>query len=112
MLIWQGCEIFYFFAVWMHIANFFVGSGQEDWAYALAVVVRMLGQLYLVVLVVRDILFPWHDPVRSDGLSDDPLGGIFDGGIDAEVHAPPVPDDSRLPEGETLGRPSAPARSP
>ena len=123
MLIWQACEIFYFFAVWMHIANFFVGSGQEDWVYALAVVVRMLGQLYLVVLVVRDILFPWHDPVRFDGLSDDPLGGIFDGGIDAEVHArrfmphtarddePPRDQaDSGYPyedeESQTLGSPS------
>jgi uncharacterized membrane protein len=86
LLIWQATEIFYFFAVWMHIANFFVGEGQEDWAYALAVVVRIFGQLYLVVLVIRDIFYPWHDPVRADGLSDDPLGGILDGGIDAELH--------------------------
>jgi uncharacterized membrane protein len=90
MLIWQACEMFYFFAIWMHIANFFVAAGAQDWAYALAVVVRIAGQLFLVVLVVRDILFPWHDPVRSDGLSDDPLGGILDGGIDAEVHASPA----------------------
>ena len=26
LLIWQACEIFYFFAIWMHIANFFVGT--------------------------------------------------------------------------------------
>jgi uncharacterized membrane protein len=88
MLIWQSTEIFYFFAIWMHIGNFFVPSGAEDWAYALAVVLRISGQLYLVVLVVRDVLFPWHDPVRADGLSDDPLGGILDEGIDAEAHAP------------------------
>ncbi len=87
MLIWQACEVFYFFAIWMHIANFFVPAGAEDWAYALAVLVRVAGQLFLVVLVIRDIFYPWYDPVRSDGLSDDPLGGILDGGIDAEVHA-------------------------
>ncbi len=84
LLIWQACEIFYFFAIWMHIANFFVAAGDKDWVYALAVAVRIIGQLYLVVMVVRDIWLPWNDPVRMDGLSDDPLGGIFDEGIDAE----------------------------
>ena len=36
------------------------------------------------MLVVRDILHPWNDPVRTDGLSDDPLGGVLDEGIDSE----------------------------
>ncbi len=85
LLIWQACEAFYFFAVWMHIANFFVDAGTQDWVYALAVVVRIVGQLYLVVLVVRDIVAPWHDPVRADGLSDDPLGGVLDEGMDSEL---------------------------
>ncbi len=84
MLIWQACEIFYFFAVWMHLANFFVTAGDPDWVYALAIVVRVMGQLYLMAMVVRDILRPWHDPVRQDGLSDDPLGGVLDEGVDAE----------------------------
>jgi uncharacterized membrane protein len=85
LLIWQATEVFYFFAVWMHIANFFVDAEQPDWVYALATVVRVLGQLYLVVVVVRDILWPWHDPVRADGLSDDPLGGVLDEGVDADA---------------------------
>jgi uncharacterized membrane protein len=85
MLIWQACEVFYFFAVWMHIADFFVAPGAHDWAYALAVVVRIVGQLYLVGLVIRDIWSPWNDPVRADGLSDDPLGGVLDEGIDGEL---------------------------
>ncbi|MGI8435032.1 MAG: glycosyltransferase family 87 protein [Nocardioidaceae bacterium] len=84
MAIWQACEIFYFFAVWMHIADFFVAAGSPDWLYAVAVGVRIAGELYVAALVVRDIWLPWHDPVRSDGLSDDPLGGILDEGIDAE----------------------------
>ncbi|MEJ7743469.1 MAG: glycosyltransferase 87 family protein [Nocardioidaceae bacterium] len=86
MLIWQACEIFYFFAVWMHIANFFVTAGDPDWLYAVAIVVRIVGELYLMAVVVRDILRPWHDPVRQDGLSDDPLGGVLDEGIDAELY--------------------------
>jgi len=86
MLIWQACEIFYFFAVWMHIANFFVTAGDPDWVYALAIVLRILGELYLMAMVVRDILRPWHDPVRQDGISDDPLGGVFDEGVDAALY--------------------------
>jgi len=101
LIIWQACEIFYFFAVWMHIANFFVSPGTChvsrffvsssgcDWVYSIAIVVRIIGEVFLMVLVVRDILQPWHDPVRADGLSDDPLGGVLDEGIDAE----PFPDD-------------------
>jgi uncharacterized membrane protein len=85
LMIWQACEIFYFFAVWMHIANFFVDPDHYDWVYGLAVVIRIAGELYLVVLVLRDIFSPWRDPVRADGLSDDPLGGILDDGIDSEV---------------------------
>lgn len=86
LLIWQACEIFYFFAVWMHIANFFVTAGDPDWVYALAIVIRILGVIYLMAMVVRDIVRPWHDPVRKDGLSDDPLGGIFDEGVDAQLY--------------------------
>jgi uncharacterized membrane protein len=85
LLIWQAAEVFYFFAVWMHIANFFVAAGAQDWVYALAIVVRIGAELYIAALVVRDILQPWHDPVRADGLSDDPLGGVLDEGIDSEL---------------------------
>lgn len=88
LLIWQACEIFYFFAVWMHIGNFFVAEGAFDWVYALAIAVRMGGEIFLIALVVRDIVHPEHDPVRADGLSDDPLGGIFDEGLDAEELTP------------------------
>jgi uncharacterized membrane protein len=85
ILIWQAAEVFYFFAVWMHIANFFVAPGAKDWVYATAVVVRILAELYIAALIVRDILQPWRDPVRADGLSDDPLGGVLDEGVDGEL---------------------------
>ncbi len=98
LLIWQACEIFYFFAVWMHIANFFVAEGSFDWVYALAILIRLAGEIFLMVLVVRDILFPEYDPVRSDGLSDDPLGGILDEGIDALPQRGP---DVGVPSGRT-----------
>ena len=60
MLIWQAAEIFYFFAVWMHIANFFVAAGAKDWVYALAVVVRILAELYLA-----RARRPRHSPARG-----------------------------------------------
>lgn len=107
LLIWQACEIFYFFAIWMHIANFFVApgvcepsrgfisSGGCDWVYSLAIVVRVAGEIFLMVMVVRDIFQPWHDPVRADGLSDDPLGGVLDEGVDADP--PGIDEDSPAP---------------
>lgn len=107
LVIWQACEILYFFAVWMHIANFFVAPGTCqisssfisasgcDWVYSLAILVRVAGELFLMVLVVRDILQPWHDPVRADGLSDDPLGGVLDEGIDAEPFDEDLVDAAR-----------------
>jgi uncharacterized membrane protein len=94
LLIWQACEIFYFFAIWMHIGNFFVAEGAFDWVYALAICVRIAGEVFLMALVVRDVLRPEYDPVRADGRSDDPLGGIFDQGIDSEpllAGAEPLP---------------------
>jgi uncharacterized membrane protein len=105
LIIWQACELFYFFAIWMHIANFFVAPGPCeishffisasgcDWVYSVAIVLRVAGELFRVLMVVRDILEPWYDPVRADGLSDDPLGGVLDEGIDAEPFADDLADD-------------------
>lgn len=119
LIIWQACELFYFFAVWMHLANFFVSPGQCtashflfvssgcDWVYGLSILFRVAGEVYLMAIVVRDILLPWHDPVRADGLSDDPLGGILDEGIDAE----PMPyDRSTRGAGDSADRDAVEAR--
>jgi hypothetical protein len=34
-------------------------------------------------MVIRDIHLPWYDPVRADGLTDDPAGGVADQAPDA-----------------------------
>jgi hypothetical protein len=39
--------------------------------------------------VVRDIRRPHLDPVRADGLEDDPAGGVLDGAPDAFRLQPP-----------------------
>ena len=83
VLIWTAGEVFYFGAVWLYLGGWTASatSGQGDHFYWLSIAVRMAAELYIAVLVVRDILQPWRDPVRADGLTDDP----------AEPSADPVP---------------------
>ena len=75
LLIWQAGEVFYFAAVWLYLGQFTASaeSGGQDVVYWLATLGRVAAELYLAAVVVRDIVQPWHDPVRSDGLTDDPM---------------------------------------
>jgi uncharacterized membrane protein len=82
-LIWQGCEVLYFLGVWMYLANISDSKQHgipQEW-YHVAILVHLVGTLYLCAVVVRDILMPDRDPVRWDG-SDDPSGGVLDGAPD------------------------------
>ncbi|GHF43040.1 membrane protein [Streptomyces mashuensis] len=86
-LVWQACEVLYFLGIWFYLA--YTGSGDKHQGlpaegYQLAIVVHLLGTLYLCALVVRDILLPERDVVRRDG-SDDPSGGVLDGAPDIFV---------------------------
>jgi uncharacterized membrane protein len=76
--IWQAGEVFYFAAVWLYLGEYTApgASGEPDRLYWLAIVGRVLCQLYLVVVVVRDVVVPWRDPVREDGLVDDPMDPV------------------------------------
>ncbi len=63
-LVWQGGEIFYFAMVWFYLGGFLDPAGGGDVGfYWLAIAVRVVAELYLVVLVVRDVLRPERDPV-------------------------------------------------
>jgi uncharacterized membrane protein len=75
MIIWQAGEVFYFAAVWWYLGQFTASAstGGQDRVYMVATLVRMACELYLAAIVVRDILQPWHDPVRADGITDDPM---------------------------------------
>ncbi|RYU10215.1 glycosyltransferase family 87 protein [Nocardioides iriomotensis] len=75
LLIWQAGEAFYFVAVWFYLGGYTASatSGAQDHAYWVAIVVRVLAELWLVFVVVRDIVAPHHDPVRADGRTDDPM---------------------------------------
>ena len=65
-LIWQAGEIFYFAAVWWYLGSYLdPGGGGDAGFYWLAISIRVAAQLYLVAIVVRDILMPEHDVVRT-----------------------------------------------
>jgi len=65
-VIWQGAEVFYFACVWWYLGGFLApGAGGDAGMYWVAIVLRMLAELYLVAIVVRDVLRPAHDPVKS-----------------------------------------------
>lgn len=63
-LVWQAGEVFYFAMVWMYLGGWLQpGAGEQPGFYWLAILVRMGCELYLVAVVTRDVLQPWHDPV-------------------------------------------------
>ncbi|MET8680401.1 glycosyltransferase 87 family protein [Streptomyces sp. NPDC004647] len=86
-LIWQTCEVMYFIGIWMYLAYTSSGDkhqGLPPEGYQFAILLHLLGTLYLCAVVVRDVLLPERDVVRRDG-SDDPSGGVLDGAADVVV---------------------------
>ena len=81
-LIWQAAEVAYFIAIWWHLAGYGIEDAKgmtPEW-YAFFTIVRVLATAWFAGMVVRDILHPADDPVRSDGLpadADDPGGGCL-----------------------------------
>jgi uncharacterized membrane protein len=76
LLIWQACELLYFAAVWIYLGGWLApASGTNPSAYQVAIVVRVLGELSLAALVVRDI-WTGEDPARDPASADlDPVEG-------------------------------------
>jgi uncharacterized membrane protein len=87
LLIWQACELVYFAAVWIYLGGWLApSSGSNPTAYQLAIVVRVLGELYLMALVARDI---W----TGDSADLDP---VEVGGGEPHAHADLVPGGRHL----------------
>lgn len=113
-LVWQACEVMYFLGIWMYLAYTTSGDkhqGLPQEGYQVAIVLHLLGTLYLCGIVVRDILMPERDGVRCDG-SDDPSGGVLDGAQDVTVfgqamrpvrHAAPAVEGPRVDWGKQHG---------
>lgn len=90
VLIWQGGQALYYVAVWLWLNGFETPDrGLGDGAYASFILVQVASTLWICGMVVRDILQPGCDPVRTrpDGTStgvDDPTGGVVEGLPDVE----------------------------
>jgi uncharacterized membrane protein len=68
LAIWQAGEVVYFAAVWWYLGGYLApASGGDAGAYWVAIALRLLCELWLVAVVVRDILRPAHDPVLNPG---------------------------------------------
>ncbi|MFF8591695.1 glycosyltransferase family 87 protein [Streptomyces sp. NPDC015220] len=86
-LIWQACETAYFLGIWMYLAYTTSGDAHKGLptdGYHWVIAAHLAGTLYLCAVVVRDILVPERDVVRSAG-ADDPSGGVLDGAEDVFV---------------------------
>ena len=63
-IIWQAGEVFYFASVWWYLGGVLDSAGGGDAGfYWLAIAIRMLCELWLVAMVVRDVLRPELDAV-------------------------------------------------
>lgn len=70
-LAWQATEVLYFASVWWYLGGDLApGGGGDAGFYWVAIVLRIVGELFLVGLVVRGILWPHTDPVRADSPQD------------------------------------------
>lgn len=92
-LIWQAGEVVYFFAIWWHLAGYDVEGAKALGVelYAVATFIHVAATVYFAAMVIRDMINPEHDPVRTDGIAadhDDPGGGPFDNAPDAFTLSP------------------------
>ncbi len=89
VLIWQAGEVVHFVGIWLLIAGYPPGNADRALGadgYGVTVLAHVAGTLWLCAMVVRDVLRPEHDPVRTSrgrAVADDPAGGVLDGADDA-----------------------------
>jgi len=78
LVLWQLAELLYVVAHSWHRHGFTVPDpGDADLVFTLALIGRILAEVTLAALVVRDILRPWADPGRAGG-QDDPTSGVLE----------------------------------
>lgn len=88
--VWQACEVIYYGAIWLYLAQMDGARGLPAGWYAIAILVHIAGTCYFAGLIIRDILNPALDPIRSDAdpaNDDDPGGGVLDGAPDRALLA-------------------------
>jgi uncharacterized membrane protein len=90
-VLWQAAEVWYFLGIWGYLLFVFRAGApapgyngiSSGWYFA-SLLARFLTVALLCGYVVRDILRPGRDIVRSEG-GDDPAGGVLDGAADRIV---------------------------
>lgn len=89
---WQLAEGLVMFTRFYYFINYDGAGGIPVHWFVWAILLRNALLLVLVVLVVREMLRPYHDVVRREG-DDDPAGGVLDGALDWRERsaAAPVP---------------------
>lgn len=86
-------EVVYFAAIWMHLGGeLAAGAGNAQVLYYAAVIFRLACQGWVVGVVIRDVVRPEHDVLRTRSrgvpehpglIADDPAGGVLDHAPDA-----------------------------
>jgi len=78
-LLWSAAQVVYFVAVWWYIIEITnPGKGLPVGGYNAAILLSLVTTTIYAGLVVRDIMRPECDPVRSSTGRDDPGGGVLD----------------------------------
>ena len=58
-LIWQACELFYFFMIWWYFGGYLdLNVGSTFALYSVAIFVRIAAEVYLVVMILLDLMTP------------------------------------------------------
>lgn len=72
-IVWQASEVFYFCTIWWYLGGYLAPAGGGDAGfYWVGIVVRVLGELYLAAVIVRDLHRPAHDPVAVERVEPGP----------------------------------------
>ncbi len=58
LLLWQAAEAFYFLAIWMHLSGATLDGGQVDRVYAVAIVIRIVAEVWFASRVLADLRHP------------------------------------------------------
>ncbi|MEO9322327.1 glycosyltransferase 87 family protein [Nocardioides sp. C4-1] len=71
LLVWQSCELVFFAMTWWWKGGLLSRSDGPAGFYWIAIAVHLVGTLWLVAMVVRDVWWPEDDVVRADERADD-----------------------------------------
>ncbi len=81
-LVWQAAELAYFLGFYAHLLNLSNVKAMPEELYVYISAARWWGLVFFCFMVVRDILRPELDAVRTTYDGDDPDGGDFVGARD------------------------------